>query len=76
MYPLVLIIYTSVVFARRSAKQVDGEMNEQCDSRLFLLDLEDPNGKWREGASFPGECGLGQTMNTVKIPRDEEEEVS
>ncbi|CAM9715183.1 unnamed protein product, partial [Laminaria digitata] len=56
-------------------KVVDGEMNEQCDSRLFLLDLADPDGKWREGASFPGVCGLGQTMNTVKIPMDEEKQV-
>ena len=50
-------------------------MNEQCDSRLFLLDLEDPDGKWREGTSLPGDCLLGQTMDTVKIPRDEKEEV-
>lgn len=50
-------------------------MNEQCDSKLFLLDLEDPDGEWREGTSFPGDCGLGQTMNTVNIPRDDVEDV-
>eukprot|EP00903_Cladosiphon_okamuranus_P007945 g7670.t1 len=47
----------------------DGESNERCDSRFFLVDLADPDGIWREGPSFPGECGLGQTMNTVNFTR-------
>ncbi|CAM9724991.1 unnamed protein product [Pylaiella littoralis] len=49
----------------------DGESSERCDSRFFLVDLEDPKGLWREGPSFPGECGVGQTMNTVNLTRQE-----
>lgn len=49
--------------------QDDGESNERCDSRFFLVDLADPDGIWREGPSFPGECGLGQTMDTVNVTR-------
>lgn len=48
--------------------QVDGNSHELCDSRLFLLDLADPKGEWREGASLPGDCALGQTMDTVTLP--------
>ncbi|CAM9832157.1 unnamed protein product, partial [Hapterophycus canaliculatus] len=49
-----------------------GEWNEQCDSRFFLLDLGDPDGVWREGPAFPGECGLGQTMDTVNVTRTDD----
>lgn len=49
--------------------QDDGDSNERCDSRFFLVDLADPDGIWREGPSFPGECGLGQTMDTVNFTR-------
>lgn len=49
--------------------QDDGESNEKCDSRFFLVDLADPDGVWREGPDFPGECGLGQTMDTVNFTR-------
>lgn len=56
-----------VMVMRRT--QDDGESNERCDSRFFLVDLADPDGIWREGPSFPGECGLGQTMDTVNFTR-------
>ncbi|CAM9797370.1 unnamed protein product, partial [Scytosiphon promiscuus] len=49
-----------------------GESEEECDSRFFLVDLGDPKGVWREGPSFPGECGVGQTMNTVNVTRTDD----
>eukprot|EP00752_Nemacystus_decipiens_P005537 g5009.t1 len=52
----------------------DGESNERCDSRFFLVDLADPDGVWREGPDFPGECGLGQTMDTVNVTRGHEDD--
>lgn len=48
--------------------QVDGAMKQDCDSRLFLLDISDPKAIWREGLSLPGDCGVGQTMDTVIMP--------
>ncbi|CBJ48702.1 RecName: Full=Actin-fragmin kinase; Short=AFK [Ectocarpus siliculosus] len=53
----------------QGGKMEDGESNERCDSRFFLVDLGDPQGEWREGPSFPGECGIGGTMDTVNITR-------
>lgn len=57
---------------RGTAEQDDGESREQCDSRFFLIDLGDPEGVWREGPSFPGQCGVGQTMNTVNVTRTDD----
>ncbi|CAM9536590.1 unnamed protein product [Ectocarpus sp. 4 AP-2014] len=51
----------------QGGKVEDGESNERCDSHFFLVDVGDPQGEWREGSSFPGECGIGGTMNTVNI---------
>ncbi|CAM9228315.1 unnamed protein product [Ectocarpus sp. 8 AP-2014] len=51
----------------QGGKVEDGESNERCDSRFFLVDLGDPQGEWKEGPSFPGECGIGGTMDTVNI---------
>lgn len=55
---------------------MDGEANEQCDSRLFLLDIVDPKADWREGESLPGDCAVGQTMDTVVIPHAKGAKVS
>ncbi|CAN0040481.1 unnamed protein product, partial [Sphacelaria rigidula] len=64
--PSLTILNSTLVL--QGGKMVDGEANEQCDSRLFLLDIVDPKADWREGESLPGDCAVGQTMDTVVIP--------
>ena len=56
-------------------RQVDGESNEVCDSRLFLLDLSDQEGAWVAGVPLPGDCGVGQTMDTVRLVKGDDAQV-
>lgn len=68
-------LWNNLISSRFECAKVDGQSNEQCDSRLFLLDLADPKGEWRQGASLPGDCGLGQTMDTITLKMGEKETV-